>query len=286
MSDPLRTDPAPDAQSAADREGKIEQLLLAGLDHYFDAQYDQAINVWTRALFLDRGHARARAYIERARSALAEHQRESEELLQRGLAAFDRGASAEARRLLESAITRGAPRDEALAVLDRLDRLDPADRLGADPPDERLDAPAALPTRSMPVVSRSLSLAAWLALALCVVVAAFVTAGAIPLSPLWSGAGPVHEAPPVAVPAATEQGLAVPRRGASALAQARLLAQGGRLRDALTRLDEVAVTDEEWPEAERLRADVQRQLLAIGQADPAAAGLVFPSPAAVPGSRP
>ena len=80
----------------------------SGLDHYFDGEYDQAINVWTRALFLDRGHARARAYIERARSALAEQQRESEELLQRGLAAFDRGASAEARRLLEAAIMRGA----------------------------------------------------------------------------------------------------------------------------------------------------------------------------------
>ena len=38
----------------ADRDAKIEQLLLVGLDHYFAAQYDQAINVWTRALFLDR----------------------------------------------------------------------------------------------------------------------------------------------------------------------------------------------------------------------------------------
>ena len=39
------------------------------------ADYEQAIHVWTRVLFLDRGHARARAYIERARSALAERQR-------------------------------------------------------------------------------------------------------------------------------------------------------------------------------------------------------------------
>ena len=56
--------------------------------------YDTAIHVWTRALFLDRGHARARAYIERARSAQAERQRESEELLHRGVAAFDRGETA------------------------------------------------------------------------------------------------------------------------------------------------------------------------------------------------
>ena len=115
MSDPLRTDGsrALDAESEADRDAKIEQLLLLGLDQYFAGQYDQAVNVWTRALFFDRGHARARAYIERARSALAERQRQSEELLQTGLAAFHRGDSDEARRLLQAAIDAGAPSDEA-----------------------------------------------------------------------------------------------------------------------------------------------------------------------------
>src|SRR4051794_13103734 len=108
MSDPLRTDTsrALEPGSKAERDTrveadkteaqktearKIEELLLAGLDHYFASRYEQAINVWTRALFFDRGHARAHAYIERARSALAERQRESEELLQNGLAAFGRG---------------------------------------------------------------------------------------------------------------------------------------------------------------------------------------------------
>src|ERR1700680_4258534 len=126
MYDPLRTDPsrAPDAAPEPGRDAKIEQLLLLGLDHYFTAQYEQAINVWTRALFLDRNHARARAYIERARSALAERQRESEELLQNGVAAFERGDADEARRLLQAAIDGGAPTDEALAVLDRLNRLE------------------------------------------------------------------------------------------------------------------------------------------------------------------
>ena len=67
-------------------------------------------------LFLDRSHARARAYIERARSALAERQRESEELLQNGVAAFERGDGDEARRLLAGgdrrrrAVGRGARR--------------------------------------------------------------------------------------------------------------------------------------------------------------------------------
>src|ERR1700751_5768505 len=112
MSDPVPSSGARTAQdwsSDAERTAKIEQLLLAGLDHYFAAQYQQAINVWTRALFLDRSHARARAYIERARSAMAERQRESEELLQHGVDAFGRGESAEARRLLKAAIDGGAP---------------------------------------------------------------------------------------------------------------------------------------------------------------------------------
>src|SRR5436190_1143934 len=106
---------AHDAESDVNRDAKIEQLLLAGLDHYFAGRYDQAIDVWSRAFFFDRTHPRARAYIERARSALAERQRELEELLQQGVAAFDRGEAAEARRLLTAAIDRGAPAEEALA---------------------------------------------------------------------------------------------------------------------------------------------------------------------------
>jgi hypothetical protein len=109
MSDPLRYDEQRplDPTSEADRAAKIEQLLLAGLDHYFASQYEQAVNVWTRALFLDRAHPRARAYIERARSAQAERQRESEELLQRGVHAFNQGEAVEARRLLRDAMDRG-----------------------------------------------------------------------------------------------------------------------------------------------------------------------------------
>ena len=67
--------PTPVTPGAGSRR-RVEELLLAGLDHYFAGQHELAINVWTRVLFLDRGHARARAYIERARGAIAERQRE------------------------------------------------------------------------------------------------------------------------------------------------------------------------------------------------------------------
>src|SRR5438034_8043026 len=122
MSDPLRTDGsrALDAAPDADRDAKVEQLLLAGLDHYFSGQYDHAINVWTRALFFDRSHARARAYIERARRAQAERQRESEELLHTGTAAYRSGDVKEARRLLQAALDAGAPLELAFPMLERL----------------------------------------------------------------------------------------------------------------------------------------------------------------------
>src|SRR5512145_2649699 len=126
MTDPLRTNRLPSGGDVPerDRDARIEELLLIGLDHYFLGQHELAISVWTRVLFLDRGHARARAYIERARGALAERQRESEELVQRGVAAFDEGATEAARELLSSAIARGGPNDVALALLERLNRLD------------------------------------------------------------------------------------------------------------------------------------------------------------------
>ena len=105
---------------------KIERLLLAGLDHYFQGQYERAIDVWSRVLFLDRSHARARAYIDRARAGLAERLRESEELVHTGVEAFERGDVGEARSLLTSAVERGGGRDEALTVLERLNRLEAA----------------------------------------------------------------------------------------------------------------------------------------------------------------
>ena len=129
MSDPLRRIQSVNSASIdgdAARDAKIESLLLSGLDHYFASDYAQAIDVWTRALFLDRSHARARAYIERARSAMAEQQRESEELLHNGLAAFERGEMEAARQLLNAAVQRGGAHEVALAFLTRIDRINAA----------------------------------------------------------------------------------------------------------------------------------------------------------------
>jgi tetratricopeptide (TPR) repeat protein len=263
MTEPLRSDldPATAAAAERDRDARVEELLLSGLDHYFCGRLELAINVWTRVLFLDRGHARARAYIERARSAVAERQREGEELIQNGAAAFQRGEADAARQLLSSAVERGARTDEALALLDRIDRLEAAaiqsphlDRLVGHPrPQHAANAPAARPRM------------AWIAAG----VAAGICAGAIGLTVLWSrGVGWLPFAPPAAAAAHVQaplEPLPVPAAADVWLARARALHGKGRLREALAALDAIRADDPVYGQAEELRAVIQRQLLAAAR---------------------
>jgi len=214
-----------ESASVVDRDAKIEQLLLTGLDHYFAAQYQQAINVWTRALFLDRSHARARAYIERARAAMAERQRESEER-------------------------------EAVLATELPIRLDPTEPVvpvvgsGARP-DHR---PRAIEVGAGTGGSR------WIGrLAVTVATMAILLAGGYAA---WSAVR-VEPAPALTAPVVHETVLPMPRRGEMALTHARALAASGHLRDALAELDDVRATDPQKGDADRLRADVQRQLLAV-----------------------
>jgi hypothetical protein len=263
MSDPLRTDGsrASAAASDADRDAKIEQLLLAGLDHYFAAHYDHAISVWTRVLFLDRSHARARAYIDRARSALAERQRQSEELLQHGVDAFQRGDGDEARRLVQAAIDGGAPADEALAVLERLNRLDPI--LSVEAPSK------SRPVRREPVAAVERPPTGWsrafTGLVFVFALGAAVLYSAAVWGPLdWPASFPLQRsAARVSGGVLRDSDFALPRRGELALARARAQVADGHLRDALVTLDTVRPTDSEKGEADRLRGEIQLQLLAL-----------------------
>jgi hypothetical protein len=67
----------------------------------------------------------------------------------------------------------------------------------------------------------------------------------------------------LAAPSTADRPLPVPRRGETALARARTLAGAGRLHDAIAVLESIRLTDPERPEADRFRADIQRQLLAL-----------------------
>jgi len=283
MADPrsIDTPGSDDGPSNLDRDAKIDELLLAGLEQYFGGRFQEAINIWGRVLFLDRGHQRARAYIERARGALAERLRSTEELVQEGVAAFDRGDGQAARRLLSRAVAAGEPHDLAHAYLDRLDRL-------STPPEERdtlpraasgdgidragrgLRAGPARPVRALPIVGA----------AILVAVVILFAASRDLLRPLvareWRQV-------PAAGAAATPDPLPVPRPSEVALGRARDLYQAGHLKAALAALDGVSEADPLAPDAARLKTGIQRILLESAAAVPSP---VNAPPPAAPGSRP
>jgi hypothetical protein len=62
---------------------------------------------------------------------------------------------------------------------------------------------------------------------------------------------------------ARELPLPLPRRAEDALARARALASSGHLHDALAILGTVRPTDPQRGDADQLRGDIQRQLLAL-----------------------
>lgn len=262
MTDPLRSDSLPTAGDVPERErdARVEELLLTGLDHYFLGQHDLAVSVWTRVLFLDRGHARARAYIERARGAIAERQRETEELLHTGAAAFNRGDVGAARRLLTSAVERGAASEEAVVLLERLDRLENAAASNAPSAvDRRRRVPSEAPAAGDAGPEHASRLA-WIAAGLCAGLA--VAAMAVWL---WIGAAsPGSQDQPVQRPSTVRiapERLPIPSSAEAALTRAERLHSSGRLHDAMEILEGVRQGDPLRPRADALRAAIQKQLL-------------------------
>ena len=109
-----------------DRDAKIEQLaaprsrsLLRGPLRARHQRLDAS------AVHRSQSPAGARA-TSTARERAGRASARVEELLQNGVAAFQRGEADEARRLLQAAIDGGAPSEDALAVLERLNRLETA----------------------------------------------------------------------------------------------------------------------------------------------------------------
>jgi tetratricopeptide (TPR) repeat protein len=261
MSDPIHAENRPAHDEAVDRHARIEDLLIAGLDHYFRGDYDQAIHVWTRVLFLDRGHTRARAYIERARGAAAERQRESEELLHEGVAAFDRGDVNAARRLLSSAVERGGPHDVALALLDRLDRL--SGQPGPEPRRESARRRRALLRRRQAAHGREAeqgTLTSFWLVPMALVAIGITATVVLSLQPGFATSfpWPRTNTPPAAI---VEEPLPVISPSEAALGRARILVARGRLHEALRVLETVRRGDPVKADADALRAAVQRAIL-------------------------
>lgn len=268
MADPLSSlPPQADDPGAAGGDARIEQLLVTGLDHYFAGEFEAAIDLWTRVLFLDRNHDRARAYIERARSAQAERQRQTEALVHQGLDAFDRGEVEQARALLSDALDRGASHDLALGVLGRIERLE----LGARGATSKRAGRHRTPTASgaaVPVPRRSAghSMGFWLLNLAAVVILGlsswwlWTTNGWPDLWPSPAAGGRMAAIPEVTGP------LPVPSAAEAYLRRGQALFDSGRLRDALVVLDRVPAGDPLRADADQMRARIQRELLALALA--------------------
>jgi tetratricopeptide (TPR) repeat protein len=253
MSEPQRTEAVhPGPPSEADRAARIEQLLLAGLDQYFGGRYEQAIDIWTRVAFLERGHGRARAYIERARGALAERQRESDEWVHDGVAAYRAGDVEGARALLTRAVEQGGVNETALLFLHRLGRLDTA-AVAA-----RLDA-GGRPGRDADATRPTAARTSWLAtVAACVAVVAVIAVAGLAAAS-WLRELPVEAPSASSAPAET---LPLVHESDLAILRARALYADGRFREALDVLEAIGIGNPSRGEADRLRADAQRALLA------------------------
>jgi hypothetical protein len=271
MTEPQR----PDRVRAAgeppdrDRDGRVEELLLAGLDHYFGGRHDLAINVWTRVLFLDRGHARARAYIERARGAIAERQREGDELVHSGAAAFDRGDIGAARELLSSALERGAVSEEALALLNRLDRLDAVSIHAGPAIDARVERLLDARLAHVPRAVNSRSPMVWVAAG--VITGLLVAAVAALVLWIRGDAWLAWTPPPAAARSSVvDEPVPVPSASEVWIARGRDLYAKGKLHDALGALEAIRPGDPLRAQADECRAAIQRQLLAAARGTDAA----------------
>jgi tetratricopeptide (TPR) repeat protein len=258
MAEPKRLD-STTSDADPDRQGQAEALLVAGLDRYFSGQYEDAIHVWTRVLFLDRSHARARAYIDRARTALAERQRRSEQMLQESHDLLERGHMDAARSLLSEAVAEVGDDERAAAVRAKLERLERA-AAGTNRSRAHVAPPAVIDAWASPRRSRVL-------LGLGLVAAAVLVAAVVVSPAVRNLVSADNSADAVAV---RRGSTAVPILSSAdvALVRARTLYGRGRLAEALQVLDRIGAESPARTEADQLRVEIQRLLLASGQERP------------------
>lgn len=250
--------PLSDDDEAALRDRQIDALLDDGLDRYFAARYEDAIHLWTRVLFLDRSHARARAYIDRARTTLAELQRRSDEMLQASRDLLEQGETDAARQLLTEAVAGSGDDVQAAALRVRLERLERVRALGVQPGEG--------PLTPEPVAQWSWHRSRWQGVGLG---AAAVLAGVLVIVFALGGGDRQDQrlTAAAAAPAATR--LPVLSSSEVALVRARTSFARGRLSAALRELDRVGAESTSRLAADQLRIEIQQLLLASARSSSA-----------------
>ena len=249
MAEPRRHDDPADANS---RDSRVESLLVEGLEHYFSGRFEDAIHLWTRVLFLDRTHARARAYIDRARSAIAERQRRAEAMLQESDQLLAQGQTAAARHLLAEAVATTGDDERAAALRVKLERLE---RATVTPPVAPSEPGHSMRTRVRAPVKQSGAAIALAGLGVLTVAMALT----VPDVRRWLG---LSGSDRTLVPATLPSRLPVMSSGEVALVRARALYTRGRLAEALQALDRVSVDSPVRTAADQLRVEIQQILLA------------------------
>ena len=245
----------PGAADVAERESRTEALLVDGLDQYFEGHFEEAIHLWTRVLFIDRSHDRARAYINRARTAQSERARRGDEMLHAAGDLLTRGQLDQARRLLANAEQASGADEKVAELWARLERVERTRHAAPA-------SPAVAVVDARPV--RSWRWSARIAVQ-CLAAAAFAvlvfTMAASPVVGEWlagqRGSAPARatSGPPPLEVLTTED---------VALVRARQLYARGRLAEALAVLDRAE--GPAWQrDVDQLRAEIERWLLMSGR---------------------
>lgn len=112
--------PPPASAPAFDDETRIRELLQHGQEAFDRAEYQEAIDVWSRIFLMDPTHQEALHCVEEARGRKEEVERRVEHLLYEAEEARSAGKIGEARRLVDEVLATQADHLEALDLRDRL----------------------------------------------------------------------------------------------------------------------------------------------------------------------
>jgi tetratricopeptide (TPR) repeat protein len=103
---------------------KSFDLLRHGEALFASGEYQQAIHVWTRILFLDRSNSEARVRIDRAKAAVAERQRKLDAQVADAIGLLEAGEIGRARESVRSVLATDASHGEARQLADAIEVLD------------------------------------------------------------------------------------------------------------------------------------------------------------------
>ncbi len=110
--------------SPGELEPKIDELMRQGDRLVRSGRYQQAIHVWTRILFLDRGSYPARDAIEKAKRMLAERQREIDVMVLDAAQLHRDGDRQKAKKLLDHVLSIDPRHTEGRSLWEKLDALE------------------------------------------------------------------------------------------------------------------------------------------------------------------